>query len=339
MKVLLIKLAAAGDVLRTTFLLPPLKKRYKDAEIDWLTTEQGFELLKGNDIVSKAFVIKENTIGELKKRDYDLIINLDEDEKACEIATALGKEVIGFYIKDGKVVYTSSAKNWFDMGALGKKPMNDILKKKNKKTFQQLMLEILDIREDSKNYEPILNLDKDEIIFANEFKKRNKLKRIVIGINTGAGKRWGMKKLSIKKTAELIDLINNNIDCSVLLFGGSEEEERNEKIKKLIKTKIIDTGCSNTIRQFASLINLCDTLVTSDTLAMNIAIAQKKRVIVFFGPTSSAEIELYGKGEKIVPEMECACCYRKECDKMPNCMDEISVREIFEAIKGIIDEE
>ena len=42
---------------------------------------------------------------------------------------------------------------------------------------------------------------------------------------------------------------------------------------------------------------------------------------MLFGPTSWAEIELYGLGEKVVPEMECLSCYKTSCDFVPNCMD------------------
>jgi hypothetical protein len=36
--------------------------------------------------------------------------------------------------------------------------------------------------------------------------------------------------------------------------------------------------------------------------------------------TSAAEIELYGRGEKIVPPgLDCLCCYLPICDKKPHC--------------------
>jgi heptosyltransferase-2 len=58
---------------------------------------------------------------------------------------------------------------------------------------------------------------------------------------------------------------------------------------------------------------------------MHFAIALKKPLVVFFGPTSAAEIETYGLGKKVFADMDCLACYKKECDKKPNCMDLISV--------------
>ena len=66
---------------------------------------------------------------------------------------------------------------------------------------------------------------------------------------------------------------------------------------------------------------------------MHIALATHRRVVVLFGPTSSAEIELYGLGEKIFPDMECLVCYKATCDFVPNCMDLISVDMVAAAVK------
>ena len=43
-------------------------------------------------------------------------------------------------------------------------------------------------------------------------------------------------------------------------------------------------------------------------------------------PTSAAEIELYGRGEKIAPDMDCLCCYLPRCDKQPHCHAESRAR-------------
>ena len=52
-----------------------------------------------------------------------------------------------------------------------------------------------------------------------------------------------------------------------------------------------------------------------------------------FGPTSSAEIELYGRGEKIVPPgLDCLCCYLPVCDVSPHCQALIEPQTVVEAV-------
>jgi len=119
-------------------------------------------------------------------------------------------------------------------------------------------------------------------------------------------------------------------EIKVLLFGGKKEEERNKEIVSLVNNpKLIDTGCNNTLREFFSLINLCNILITSDTLALHIALALKKKVIALFGPTSPNEIEMYGLGKKIVSPKKCVVCYNRYCNEKPDCMQLISPKMIY----------
>ena len=119
--------------------------------------------------------------------------------------------------------------------------------------------------------------------FAKKFADDNNIGEsdLVIGLNTGAGGRWQDKKLSIAEAAQLIDKLNDKFDdknIKLILFGGPEEKDRNEKIKGMIKTDMIDAGCDNSLMEFSSLVNLCHILVTSDSLAMHIGTALKKKM-------------------------------------------------------------
>ena len=221
------------------------------------------------------------------------------------------------------------------MGLISKfgKQKADELKAKNKKTYQEIMYKILGLG--YKKQEPMLILDKNNLQFGNEFKKNSCIENndIVIGINTGAGGRWQDKKLSIKETVELIDKLNNKIaNVKLILFGGPEEKERNSEIKNSVKAEIIDAGCNNSLMDFASLVNLCNILVTSDSLAMNIGTALKKKIVVFFYPTSAAEIEMYNRGIKIVGKGKDYCSYKPKCNYPPKW----DIDEIVNAVKSLI---
>lgn len=326
MKILIIKLGALGDVLRTTSILEGLKKKYM-AEISWLTNDD--ELLKNNRFIDKI-ITDENKLEDY----YDLIISLDED--ACETATRLKKKkLIGCYVKD-KAVYTDDSASWFDMGLISRygKEKADELKKLNNETYQQHLKKMFDLANiDIEINEYVFNLTEKEKEFGKRFAEKNNIKKndLVIGINTGAGKRWEKKRLSANKTIELINKLKNH---KLILFGGPEEVERNKNI--IEKTNIIDAGCDNSLREFASLINLCDIVVSSDTLALHLAIALKKKVVAFFGPTSAAEIDLYGRGIKIIPNSDCYCCYKKK-DEEATCTDKITANDLIKAVKNLID--
>ena len=334
MKILIIKLAAIGDVLRTTSILKGLNEKYPQSEIFWLTAKESYDILKNNGYIDKILVTDKETNSSLKE-EFELIISLDDNFEAIKLASSLKKKkLIGAYTANNEIRYTDSSAPWFDMGLLSKygKKRADELKKENKKTYQQIISGILGI----KSAELMLKLEKKELEFAEEFAKKNNIKKggLVIGLNTSAGKRWELKKWSIEKTAALADKLARELNAKVLLFGGPEEFERNERIKKLAKN-IIGAGCNNSLLEFASLIDLCSMIVTSDSLAMHIGIALKKKVVALFGPTSASEIDLYGKGRKIISGLECVSCYKKICSIKPSCMDAITVEQVFNAVKEL----
>jgi len=124
----------------------------------------------------------------------------------------------------------------------------------------------------------------------------------------------------------------------VLIFGGEEEKDIIECLVEKSKVSLINTGCNNSIHDFFALLNLCDFVVTADTLALHAALGLKKKVVALFGPTSSAEIETYDRGLKIKTSLQCYCCYKRRCSVYPACMEAIKPEMVFEAIKELLNE-
>jgi len=339
-KILVIKCGASGDVIRTTSMLKGLKQKYDNPKITWITSSFNYDLIKYNNLINRKVVFNESLKNTLIE-EFDLVISLDDESEQCKLASSVQtKELVGAFVnEDNGITYTQNAEQWFGMGLLrpkekGGKEKADQLKKENTKTYQQHLSEILDIQ----TSKPILKYSDREELLAKKFAEMHKLKtdNLIIGLNTGAGRRWKYKKLTEEKTAELADTLINELHAQVVLFGGPKERERNNKIKRLTKNKLIETGCNNTFLEFAALLDLCDIIISSDSLVMHMAIALKKNVIPFFGPTPASEIELFGRGKKIVGNVPCIVCYLPNCDVRPTCMDTITVNEIINAAKELI---
>lgn len=354
-RILIIKLASAGDVLRTTFILPPLKKKYKNSHIIWITSDEASLLLLNNNYIDEVWNYSLEAFSYLLQMEFDLVICLDNDRKSCALSEiARGKEKLGFGLNKFGVVYpyTPSAKKWYLMGLF------DDIKKANTETYQKIMSDICKI--DLSDFKPIMNLIEEEIKFKEKFIKLKKIKTnyLKIGLNTGAGERWEKKRWKKENFLKLITLIDKNFkNYQILLYGGPEEVEINKYLLKNSTThdprpkrslgtparvprfgypELIDTGCDNTLRDFAALIDICDIMITGDTLALHIALSLNKKVIALFGPTSSAEIELGKYGRAIFADMPCLVCYKLKCELSPDCMDKIGPEMVLNAIKEII---
>jgi len=333
MNILIIKTGALGDVARCSFVAQALKEKYKSKKpkVYWLTDKKAIPFFINNVYTDKLFSLENRS--NLAKIKFDLIINLEEGIEDCKFAQSLNpKKIIGFICRNNDVLPTSSTREWYDMSVLGKKPQNDILKKKNKKTHRQIISEIIGIKE-YKKYEPFFRLTNKQRDLAQDFLRRHKLSRtdIIVGINTGSADRWP-KQLSIKKTAKLIDLLYKKFNAKILLFGGPNETERNREIHKLTKSPLIDTGCGNNLFEFPSLISVCNLFITADTLGLHIALALKRKTICLIGPTSPSEIDTYKIGEKVIAKSKCICCYDSNCKSM----EKIDLNDVLKKVDKLI---
>lgn len=336
-RLLIVKLDALGDVLRTTCILPALREKFPKARISWITAPASVPLLENIPSLDRVIPAGMEAVAVLKTERFDIVFGLDTAPRSAALASlAKAVERKGFGVDPGGRVfpYNAEANDWFTMGLF------DDVKKKNKRTYQDIIMEICDLK--GLRQDIVVALTEKEKAHARRFAEEAGLRvggarpGRIIGVNTGSGSRWPMKQWPIGHTIELIGKLLAEGDARVLLFGGREEEERNRLIRESVGGGLIDTGCRNSLREFMALVDLCDLLVTGDTMALHVALGLGKKVVALFGPTSAAEIDVYGRGIKITPRMDCVCCYLRECDKKPTCMERISVDTVLRGVKELL---
>jgi ADP-heptose:LPS heptosyltransferase len=329
-RVLIIKLDAMGDVLRTTALLPALAAIHPHAAITWLTRTESVPLLQRNPFVTEIIEYGADSLIQLQARTFDRVINLDAGKTSAGLAALARSARKDGYVLDerGSVQPTNAAaRQWLEMGVF------DDVKRQGTRSYQDVMAEILDLGGRPHGY--VLELAPDE----RERARRHltdigvTFDRPIVGLNTGAGGRWPLKQWREDGYVEMVQAVAADSRVQFVLLGGPGERERNQRLIRGSATPLLDAGCDNPVRHFAALLEHCDVVVTGDTLAMHIALALKRRTVVLFGPTSAPEIEMYSLGEKVVPAMSCLSCYKNACDFVPNCMDLISVDMVEAAVR------
>lgn len=328
-KILIIKLDAAGDVLRTTSILPGLKKRYPQSHLTWITRGPSLPLFINNPYVDRVIPLEPDGLVFCRAESFDISINLDTSPLSSGIHSLVeSADKRGFILDErGRVCSCNSeGDKWLRMSIF------DDEKKANRESCQAIMAEI--VGNTPPLGEIVLNLTPEEIKLGDSFAESIDLDRRkpIIGFNTGGGNRWKHKKWTRKNTLTLGRKCAAELGIRPLLFGGPEEKERNSWLIREGGGIFIDTGCYNDLRTFFAKLNLCDLLVSTDTLALHAAVGLKKKVVAIFGPTSAAEIELYGRGEKVVSPLSCYCCYRTDCEIDPDCMESITPDMVFNAV-------
>ena len=329
--VLVIKTAALGDVLRTTSILPGLARKYPGVRVTWLTATGAVELVRGHRLVHAVVALDTREAGTLAAARAGLavtsfarVLSFDDEEPLCRLARELGGDggdgrLSGAYLDaHGLRRYTRDVAEWFDMGLLSVhgKEEADRRKLANRSSHPAIFARMLAIEMG----EPELELPPAARAFGAEFARRTELDGHgpVIGLNTGSGGRWESKKLTVERTVELARALTDELGrATFLLCGGPEEEERNAAIGRGLTRaglRWVDPGTGNGLLEFTALLARCRLLVTSDSLALHLALTQKVPVLAFFAPTPAHEIEFYGRGEAVSSTAPDYASYRRDAD-------------------------
>ncbi|MCM2266932.1 MAG: hypothetical protein NDI60_04060 [Elusimicrobiales bacterium] len=132
-KILIIKLGALGDVLRTT----PLLRRLR-GPVTWITGRRALPLLAGNRRIARLLSVEDSR--GLRGEKFDWVINFDEDRRACALAAAAAApRKTGAVLAAGAVTYCAASAPWFDMSLISRlgRREADRLKYKSRKTYQE----------------------------------------------------------------------------------------------------------------------------------------------------------------------------------------------------------
>lgn len=312
-------MGAKGDVVRTLSILPKIKKVFPESEITWITKDNTKELFYNNPHVDNVLSSDENI-----NDDFDILLSLDMDKEASDMALKINaKEKKGFFI-DGE--YPAA----FNIGAeyYVNTFFDDELKKENNKTVQEMYFMASDL-DYSNEHCPIFLSDEEKEIGEN-FKINNFVKdRKIVGIHIDSSSRWPSRFWTEDYVLDFVRLAKK-ADFEIMLFGSPKKEGKMQKIIDVLYKDGIRVNTNNGYwndRQFFSLVNMCDMMITPDSFSMHVSLALKKPTITLFFCTSPYEIESYGILKKIVSS--------KLYDFFPQRMNEYSE----ELVKSISPEE
>jgi ADP-heptose:LPS heptosyltransferase len=318
-KILIIKLGAMGDVIRTTPLVLRYKKLYPNCKITWLTLTP--DILPKNDI-HEILSFKLESILYIQETAWDIAINLDKEKEAGALLKRVeAKEKYGYILKDGVITpYNELAYHKFETG------MFDDVSKANTLSYPEEIFDICGL-----TYEGEKNLleNHEDKGYTWNFDKTKK----IIGLNTGCGDRWTTRLWSSEKWVGLIKLLQTQ-NFEVLLLGGKQEDERNIELQKLTGATYLGYF---SLQQFINLVYQCDLVVTQVTMAMHITLGLDKKIVLMNNIFNPYEFNVKAENGMIVaPEKACKCFYKGSCIDGVSCMENLSSEKVFEAVLNVI---
>jgi len=329
MKFLIIRFSSIGDIVLTTPVVRCLKKQVATAEIHYLTKSSYSPVLSCNPHIDKVHYMENNldrVIEDLKKEDFDYVIDLHHSLRSMKVKKALGKKSFSFpKLNVEKWIYTS-----FKLNTL---PSVHIIDRYMK------TVESFGVKNDGAGL--------DYFIAPEDHVKETDIPAAqqagYIGIVIGAA--LNTKKYPLHKLKELCE----QIDHPIILLGGLEDADEGERISAVDDVKIYNACGKFSLNESADLVSRAKLIVTNDTGLMHIAAAFKRPIISIWGNTvpEFGMFPYYGENflshQQQLPfdimevkKLACRPCSKIGYDKCPKghfkCMEMISAAAIAEKI-------
>lgn len=334
-QILIIKLGAMGDVLRTKSLLPALKRAYPTSWIVWLTAP-GSECIARDPLVDEVRTLTTEGIMSLEGRPWARILCLDKDPHALALSARLDAKLRQGFAPtpyNSVTVWNDAAMDALRLG------LSDEFKfRQNRKTQPEILHNIAELPYTGDSYG--LTLTEDARRSALEVLTRIgiPLDRPIIGLNTGCGPVFATKAWTPEGFSDLIRRLGVHEGHSLMLLGGTREQALHRRLTAENPgcTVLFDSGNHNSLETFFGLVERCAMVLTSDSLCLHAAVALRRPLVAFFGPTCEQEIDLFGLGEKIVTDFACSPCYLKVCPKPRTCMQALEVGVVESAMMRVL---
>ena len=322
-RILIIKLGAIGDVIRTTPLVVRYRKMYPNCHITWLTHSPA---VLPKDMVDEIMPFDFSSAYAVQHRKYDIAINLDKEVEACSLlADVDAKEKYGYTwdLKRNRIApATLAAEHKLLTGFF------DGLSKTNTKHYLDEIFEICHLKFEDEPY--LLNYNRQLAAKFDFIREKAKGKKIV-GLNTGCGARWKTRLWSQEYWESLVQQLTKN-GYFPMLLGGAAEHELNEAMSK---TSGAFYPGHFSLEEFIALTSLCNVVVTQVSMMMHIATALQKPMVLMNNIFNAHEFYLYNRGVIVQPSTCCDCYYGVSCTRSRPCMLDIAPETIFAAVEQL----
>ncbi|MDZ4816556.1 MAG: putative lipopolysaccharide heptosyltransferase III [Verrucomicrobiota bacterium] len=347
--IMVLKFRNIGDVLITTGALRSLRTRYPRAKITLCLSKGTETMVQGNPCVDQILVLDRkkwgrgffNLLGheleflqQIRKQKPDIIIDYTTGDRSTVYSLLSGATQRLAYKPIKKDTWWKR-KIYTHYPPTPEPPPHEVLK------HIDLLLP-LGIRPVNPKLE--LVVEQEDRDWAESVVSPFKQKHIV---HVHPTSRWLYKCWDDQKMAETIDLIQEKLNCCVVLTSSPDEQEikKAENIKRQCKTSPVDLSGKTSLPRLAALSSISSVFLGVDTAPMHMAAAVGVPVVALFGPSGVHSWSPWCD-RKIVIRKPCHCFFpdttqpqnAPHCEhaRLRDCMAAIEVAEVVEAVKSFL---
>jgi lipopolysaccharide heptosyltransferase I len=346
-KILVLRLSAAGDVIRTLPAVRALKEHSPSCSITWIVEEPSQALLESQPEVDEVILFPRRrwtsrlkslrgiwgTIGEvrrfakdLRRRKFDVALDFHGILKSGVLCFLSGSpKRIGYdrrSTREGNFLFSNT---------------RVILPQHKISRFQRNLALLKGMGVEVEEFKYSFHIPPQDREYVESFFKASSasLHRPLIAIHPGTSQKALFKRWMPGRYAQLADRLVRELDASVLFTWGDGEIGWVEGIRREMKERSILGPKTESLTQLGEVYRNCDLYIGGDTGPMHIASLMGIPAVVIYGPTDPVENEPYGSHIKVRKEVGCNPCHEYSCKKLV-CIEAISADEVFVATKEIL---
>ena len=178
-----------------------------------------------------------------------------------------------------------------------------------------------------------------DLEFADDFLKKNALKRndFLVAINPGGN--WLLKRWPKENWVTLADKLVGELGARVIITGSEHDIPLAKEMQSLMHHKAsLACGALN-LKQFGALCRRLSLFITADSGPLHIANSVgTRKIIALFGPTHPVITGPYPQKKVVILHKNIGClipCYKLDCPDN-RCMRALTVEEVFTTARKIL---
>ncbi len=317
-----------GDAVMATPILANLKAAHPEARVGLLASVETGALLRDHPHVDILEVRERGTMGwwraarALRRRHIDWALVLPNSFQSAMVAYLSGARRRTGYARDGR-------------SALLTEPIAFSPERRLHQVEEYLAL-LEGAGVPVVEHQPFLHLAPEEEAFVDRVWQAKGIGpgEPVLGLNPGA--HFGATKLwDPLRHAAVADRLAQEEGVRIVIFGDRKEIPLAARIEENLKAPSVNMAGGDDLPKLAAMLRRCAVLLTADTGPMHMAAALGTPVVALFGPTDPRHTAPYGEGHTVLRrDLFCSPCFLKRCPYGHECMEELEVGEVVEAVRS-----
>jgi lipopolysaccharide heptosyltransferase I len=349
-RILVIRLSAIGDIVRTLPAVHALREGFPKAHISWVVEEKGRDILLHQPEVDDIIVFHRNRWGKGVLNPLTLLKTIREIYRFGRELRAKHYDVcLDFHgiLKSGLISYVSGARERVGFARGDCKDCNYLFNNRRVRLrsprinrFERNLALIRSLGLDGGGEEVEFYASKEDIAYVDEFFRSQGLEMSdpLVALHPATSPNTPYKRWPPARYSKLADRLVEELGASVLFTWGPGEKSTVDEVRARMRRGSMVAPETYSLKRLGEIFRRCDLYIGGDTGPMHIASLVKTPVVGIFGPTDPIVNAPHGGTPSMVvrKEIPCSPCRNYHCAHV-ECMNAVTTQDVLDAARSLLE--